>query len=159
MMAQETAPEKMRSHGERDQSRKRRAVVYAPMAKNTPWPSENWPPKPAMMFQATASPANRYVYVMMFSQKKSRDRRRKGSSATSSPTPKSTATRRHVGIPRAKDAGAVSTAAEMDELAIQFCSRKPTSSAPTWPNSPVGRTISTARKMRNQMACLSSGSM
>ena len=35
--------------------------MYAPTAKKTPWPSENWPPKPAMMFQATESPAKRYV--------------------------------------------------------------------------------------------------
>ena len=41
----------------------------------------------------------------------------------------------------------------------QFCSLKPISSAPTCPNSPVGRTTSTATKMRNQIACLSSGSM
>ena len=34
------------------------------------------------------------------------------------------------------------------------CSRKPISSAPTWPKSPVGRTTSTARKTRNQIALL-----
>src|SRR4249920_2050794 len=38
--------------------------------------------------------------------------------------------------------------------AAHDCSRKPTSSAPTWPKRPVGRTTSTARKMRNQIACL-----
>ena len=43
--------------------------------------------------------------------------------------------------------------------AIHDCSRKPISSAPTWPNNPLGLKTSTPRKMRNQMACLSSGSM
>jgi hypothetical protein len=36
------------------------------MAKNTLWPRENWPPKPPMMFQALASPANRNAVDRMF---------------------------------------------------------------------------------------------
>src|SRR5215210_1778750 len=58
------------------------------MAKKTPWARENWPPKPPMMFQAVASPANRNAKASMLRVKVSPRLK-----ATTSPSAAATARR------------------------------------------------------------------
>ena len=54
--AESAAIGSMVSHGDQPKLITSPAVRYAPMPKNTPWASENWPPKPPMMFHAAATP-------------------------------------------------------------------------------------------------------